>query len=388
MRRRLVLLVATTLVALLLIDLALTFFVFEAGRLGDRPLPPFGATPHPRQETWIKRVENEIAAHVQRAGAGVFDSELGWTNTPFAPDRKDALCFTSTGARGRRRYENQIPAGKTRVLTFGDSFTYGAEVGDEDSWQHQLEARREYLEVPNYGVGGYGTDQALLRFRRIAPSLEKDAVLMGINVENIGRNVNRYRPLYHPRTASAVAKPRFRFGNEGLQLVPMPCSTREDLILLVKTGNILEQIQDHEHWLEPESPLALSGLGRLYLGWRAYSARQPNELWADRQGEPFRITLAILEHFYREALEDGAHFAGVVISQRETDLQGPRFWLTLCEALDERKIPWIDLYDVLQPAYVKRESLFQGGHLSRRGNQLSAQAIESFLASAFEPAVK
>ena len=157
-KRRLRVLLASTLVGLVLADLGLTFVVFEEGRLGDRPLAPFGALPHPRQHAWLERQERELESGAARAGGGIFDAELGWTNTPFAPDRDDALCFSSRGARGRREYAAETPEGVTRILTFGDSFTYCAEVGDLDAWQHQLEQRRADLEVPNFGVGGYGTD--------------------------------------------------------------------------------------------------------------------------------------------------------------------------------------------------------------------------------------
>lgn len=379
LRSRIALSVAVALAAAVLFELVLSGFVLNEGRLGDRPLPPFGAMPHPRQAAWLQIMQRELDGGVERQGPGVFDAELGWTNTPFTSPEINALCINSIGARGRREYSVEVPPEKKRIATFGDSFTFCAEVQDIESWQHQLEARRPEWELPNFGVGGYGTDQALLRLRRNLPKLETDAVLMGINVENIARNVNRYRPLYHPRTAAAVAKPRFLLQDDELRVLPSPFTTRAELVSAVSDGSVLERVREHEYWLEPTLPTSALALGRLVQGWQAYSRRQPEQLWSKAEAEPFRVTLAILEAFHEEALEAGASFAAVVISHRETDLSGDRFWQPLCDELDAREIPWIDLSATLKPAYAEGEALFQGGHLSGRGNELSALAIESFL---------
>jgi len=379
LRRKFGLVAFVTLVTVLLMELALSVFILDEGRLGDRPLPPFGALPHPRQQAWLEEMRDDIETDVERQGAGVFDSELGWTNTPYAPESKGVLCISSMGARGRREYASAIPVGVTRILTFGDSFTYCAEVSDTESWQHQLEARQPDWEVPNFGVGGYGQDQALLRMRRILPRIEGNIILMGINVENIARNVNRFRPLYHPRTAAAAAKPRFILADDELELLPSPYESRADLVSALDDGSLLANIREHEYWFEPERLTSKLALARLFHGWQAYARRQPDVLWAASEEEPFRVTLALLEAFKDEALAAGASEAIVVISQRETDLSAARFWQPLCDELDARKIEWIDLSTVLGPAYQKGEALFQGGHLSGRGNELTAIAIEAFL---------
>lgn len=378
-RTRLALFFGIALLSLLVSEIALRAFVIRDGRLGDRPLPPFGALPHPRQAAWLEQMQAELASGTQRTGAGVFDAELGWTNTPFFSERPEALCVSSLGARGRREYTPEIPTGVTRILSFGDSFTYCAEVADTESWQHQLEARRPEWELPNFGVGGYGTDQALLRMRRVLKRIEGDVLLMGINVENIARNVNRYRPIYHPRTAAAIAKPRFLLVGEQLELLPSPFQTRAELVAAVASGSVLEQLAQHEHWAEPPSLLTYSAIGQLFCGWKAYARRQPETLWSEARSEPFRVTLALLEAFHREASQGGAQLAAVVISQRQTDLGGERFWAPLCEALDARGIQWIDVSFALDSASSSGASLFQGGHLSARGNELTAQAVEAFL---------
>ncbi len=46
--------------------------------------------------------------------------------------------------------------GNECVATFGDSFTYGDEVEDDEAWSNVLSTRLG-CRVANFGVGGYGT---------------------------------------------------------------------------------------------------------------------------------------------------------------------------------------------------------------------------------------
>ena len=46
---------------------------------------------------------------------------------------------------------------------FGDSMTHGDEVTDDEAWLHRL-SERLGCNVQNFGVGGYGLDQAALRY--------------------------------------------------------------------------------------------------------------------------------------------------------------------------------------------------------------------------------
>ena len=84
------------------------------------------------------------------------DPVVGWpTSVALRTDRYD-----ETGARRSPAYPaTQAPC----AATFGDSFTFAAEVSDADAWPNQLSAMLD-CRVANYGVGGYGTDQAMLRF--------------------------------------------------------------------------------------------------------------------------------------------------------------------------------------------------------------------------------
>lgn len=94
---------------------------------------------------------------IERARRGL-DSELGWItsfNSPY-------------GERSRPiNYNNPL------MSTFGDSYTFGSEVAEHQTFQSKLAGILQ-ADVFNFGVGAYGTDQALLRFRRDFPKLRTD----------------------------------------------------------------------------------------------------------------------------------------------------------------------------------------------------------------------
>jgi lysophospholipase L1-like esterase len=131
------------------------------------------------------------------------DINLGWGPSPADDTRHDPV----------------FPIGTPPCLSlFGDSFTWSVGVADEDAWGSILAAKLK-CRVANFGVGGYGTDQAFLRFRLLPPA--GGVVLLNHLSENILRNVNQYRNLLYSGHEFAF-KPRFVDRNKNIELVPMP----------------------------------------------------------------------------------------------------------------------------------------------------------------------
>jgi len=370
--------------SVVLADVAGSLFLIRDGMFLDRPLPPFGALTHPRQR--------EKLASVLEAprDTGVFDPELGWTWRPSTASPDGLSCIDALGARGPREYETRPPAGTRRIVTFGDSFTFGDEVPVEASFQWQLEHLEPGLEVLNFGVSGYGTDQALLRYRRVGRGLGAEAACMGILLENIGRNVNRYRPLWNTRTGICSTKPRFVLDARGeLELVPQPFASRAQLHEAILDDTLLARVAEHEYWLGPSVPTGkVSSIARLLFGWMAYRARTPALLWQEPTGEPFRVTLAILETFQREARQDGVRLAPILIFPAKEDLEryalpGKPYWDTFLAELERRGLAHLDLIAPLTAR--ARElgsnwpSLYCGGHLSSVGNAVVAHELQAWL---------
>ena len=88
-----------------------------------------------------------------------YDELLGWTNAPdsrvegtFGPGTH--VTINSQSFRGESNFSLKVPSGKVRIVCSGDSFTFGSEVSDQDTWCNQLTRIDPRLETINMGKGG------------------------------------------------------------------------------------------------------------------------------------------------------------------------------------------------------------------------------------------
>jgi hypothetical protein len=144
-----------------------------------------------------------------------YDSVLGWDNPrgrtgTFPGCRRGPVTATYLADGSRRTTDAE--AGPP-ILAFGDSFTRGDSVEDDESYPAQL-SRMLGRRVVNHGVGGYGPVQAALKFqRRAADYPDARAVVLGITDENLFRMLTSYRPVYQWHTSGMFAfQPYMRDG--------------------------------------------------------------------------------------------------------------------------------------------------------------------------------
>ncbi len=120
-----------------------------------------------------------------------FDPLLGWVNqcSVDIPDAYGAgvrLTTNSRRFRGSSQLDDGVPAGKTRIVCSGDSFTLGYGVGDAETYPQQLAALDARLDVVNMGQGGYGVDQSYLWYERDA-TFEHDVQVFGFITADLRR---------------------------------------------------------------------------------------------------------------------------------------------------------------------------------------------------------
>lgn len=136
-------------------------------------------------------------------------SGIGAGNAPVAID-----------ADGLRSNGGPAIADGSPILAVGDSYTYGEEVTDADTWPAQLEAltgRR----VLNGGVSGYGFDQVVLRAEQLVARHAPSIVIVSFIADDV-RRVEMRRLWWRD-------KPWFDFDGEGLVLRGTPVPRRERL---------------------------------------------------------------------------------------------------------------------------------------------------------------
>ncbi len=204
-----------------------------------------------------KTVAARNQAVLRRAAAQetylIYDSELGWTIGPnrrsrdynrafqerylaqhddpeaqkrLREDRSDQDIYLSSteGLRSPRAGMSfaSVPA-RRRVALIGDSFTFGLEVGYEQTWGHQLErALGPEFQILNFGVDGYGVDQAYLRYRRDAARWHPEIVILSVVTDDLRRTMCVYGFLCFPWSEIPFAKPRFVLNADTLALLKRP----------------------------------------------------------------------------------------------------------------------------------------------------------------------
>ncbi len=153
------------------------------------------------------------AEREQSQGRMSFDPHLGWVPR----SSQEAGWSAHVDSLGFRRGEGQPqPTGQT-ILAIGDSFTFGDEVEDGESWPARLEARLN-APVLNAGVGAYGIDQAVLRGEQLLDTYHPGVVILPV----ISDNINRTEFSYYPYGRGA--KPYFLLDHDTLTLRNDPVS--------------------------------------------------------------------------------------------------------------------------------------------------------------------
>lgn len=308
----------------------------------------------------------------------------GWPKRPSA-------------ARGRTlpRPSPAYPdAGRWCVTLYGDSMTYAEEVGDEDAWGNLL-ARRLECPVGNFGAGGHGTDQALLRFLGNRED-EAPVTVVGIFADNPMRNVNQYRYFITGGEALGL-KPRFVLENGKLELIPLPKLTYDQFLDAIEDPGVAFP---HEEFLPGSfSGPAVWSFPYLWSAVRAirrsatidYLMGRPRWVGFYEPGSASRalaITAGIAEMF-REQAVPGKSIVAVVFPDRFSYTaareSGESPLRPLIAELERRRLPTLDLTDDFERHLRERsfcELLSRSnctGHFNAAGNRVMAEAVHRFL---------
>ena len=129
------------------------------------------------------RHQNIISSFIEGADSRyiTFSPRLGWTIQKNG--RSNLYQANSKGFRSSKEYDKEPPTGIRRIATFGDSFVHCQNVSNNATWQVAMESSSSNLEVLNFGISGFGLDQAYLRYleecnKRSVPVLEKEIITL------------------------------------------------------------------------------------------------------------------------------------------------------------------------------------------------------------------
>jgi len=320
---------------------------------------------------------------------------LGWA--PKANSLTKDVQVNSQSIRSTHDYFSSVDPKRVRVSAFGDSFTFGAEVGNTATWEYQLEERDARFEVLNFGVGAYGLDQAYLRYLQDGTDFHPDIVIIGFMSENIYRNLNVFRPFYSSMYGTSIyTKPRFTVDNGHLSLIKNPLTTVDDYRRFATNDEaVLREIGSKDYFYQTgylAGPLDRLPSVRL-LKVAMQSTKVSLTPVVTREGsyavgaEAFTLTTTLLREFRCAALQHDS-LPVIVIYPDLGDFgryhsHQVRRYEPLIAHLQRNGARYLDMLDgfVAHDPQVRVDQLTVGmwGHYSRLGNEIVARHVQRYL---------
>ncbi len=283
------------------------------------------------------------------------DDRLGYAPKPGFRGAGAGGWPVSIDADGFRSSGGDAAAGIDRaILAVGDSYTFGEEIGDGDTWPAQLE-RLSGRRVLNGGVSGYGFDQIVLRAEQLAERHKPAMIIVGFIADDIRRT--------EMRRLWGRDKPWFAIGGDELVLQGVPVPERKPLA---------------PSWLRHCLQRILIQLPPPLQQLFGYHVRK------HPAGHGSGIGLRLVEHL---AKLEAAHGCRVVLVAQYQ----PRVWLDRIFAADERRatrevldrasslgLATVDTYPrfAAEPAAA---SLYVNSHVNARGNAMIASLLAARL---------
>jgi len=262
------------------------------------------------------------------------------------------------------------------VTAFGDSFTHGDEVEHDQAWP-ALASERLGCEVVNHGVGGYGTDQALLRYLAVEPQTQ--VVLLGVYQEMLRRNLSGSW-LFYGMQRDATIKPYFTLTSGKLQQVPMPTDQSVEAI------KAYHRTDRYFELYKIGAPYSLALLRAVFQRRSAQAINKirilpPETVYDD--AEAIELQMALTDRFRAEAARRGQKFALVFFPTADQARNGeyPYESLIDSDAAHHPEDCLINPGPALHAASIRegRSLAAPVGHFDAIGNRVIAEVVSAQL---------
>jgi hypothetical protein len=258
----------------------------------------------------------------------------------------------------------------------GDSFTFGLEVPFHESWGSQLEKAlgAEYT-VLNFGVDGYGVDQAYLRYDRDVRAWRPALTLFGFINHDLYRSTVVYPFISFPEWGFPFSKPRFTLEAGTLQRLNAPLPRPAEILA---KGSITElpfiQYDPGYHAAEWQ--------------WQSYHAsyvvrfllsrfpRQPGWNPAAEAEALSQLNSELVLSFVRRATQDGTEPLIVYFPSRgDFEGQDRSAKSAVLTSLQRLGVHYVDLTSCVREADPAQAFLANRPHYSAHGNAAVARCL-------------
>lgn len=306
----------------------------------------------------------------------VYDDLIGWT---VGPNRRSADGLYLSSSEGIRAPHEGVTSaeisGKTRIALVGDSFTFCEDVNYEETWGYFLEkALGSEFQVLNFGVPGYGVDQAYLRYEKDARTWSPKIVIFGFISHDVVRTMFVYPFLALPEWDMPFSKSRFILRDGELTNVNVPPLPPE-AIFSRGTISELPLLEYQRGYRQSDWEKRLyhhSYLARLFVSWfPRWSSVNP----VVTDESLTSVNASILKAFSQSAAQAGS-IPLVVYFPSRVELEQPSSALSPGKrVLQQADIAYIDLTSCLLKLNSADWFVPQKRHYSPQGNAAVANCL-------------
>ena len=285
-----------------------------------------------------------------------WDAELGWVPNPNCNSVRSSVRYTtnSQGFRGIKEFKPE--KNRTRTIIVGDSFTWGENNQDNETYPFYLDKLfNGSIDVINMGVHGYGPDQFYLYYMRNGSKYKPDIVIFGLFLPDIHRTAFKVRSFF---------KPRFIIENDKLKLDPSSTN-----------------IPDLKTALEMSS--AIKKKPRLYsISYALGILNKASRLISSYKDE-VNLTLKIVEEMNSKLKENNTRLIVLLIPEHDMveknndDYYGAIPLLT--RNLEKNNIEYINLQPIFKREFLLNNQSLYMGHLKPSGNLVIAKELMGHL---------
>lgn len=248
------------------------------------------------------------------------------------------------------------------VLAVGDSYTYGEEAAEDESWPAFLQTRLA-RPVVNGGVSGYGFDQIVLRAEAMAPQIRPGIIVAAFIADDISRT--------EMSRMWGANKPYFTLEGDGrlvLRNVPVPARPDPATTLTVwqrmfgrsiLVDRVLRRLDQLHDWFGDHVRVHPEGTGE-------------------------RIACALTERLAALQKSSGAKVLVVALydpvawRQAKFGAEQHRMTRGLLACAAKQGLATLDTFEALQKG---GSSLYKLWHLNAQGNRLVADLVAQSLSS-------
>ena len=308
-----------------------------------------------------------------------YDSEIGWKNragaggvyqpTPFMEAVN--VRINKYGMRGGE-VNLKRPDNAKRIMVLGDSNTFGYGVREEERFSDRLSGFLSGgYEVLNCGVFGYGTDQELLLFEGNVLAFKPDIVVLAFSPGDVSDNMNSIN------TGSSKPYYKLEDGEPVIKNVPVPRATN-----FRRSGSRNSRIKKILYFNSNIYRLIFNRL----LATNIFAKESVQEMTLD---EGMMITTALINKMDKLSKENGAIFVVLLVphgqwieSSNGTSKAGVGYYPMIKAVLSESGINVIDSTQLLLRRFWSGESVFlkkDPVHLSRQGNKAVAEVLHQWV---------